>query len=493
MKAHSVQTQITSVSVNAAFSGQQSDNPEKEAMRACQLRGIKTVECAISDVSSVARGKVLTVPEFDAQRGTRLPAIIFGTTVTGGEPRAIYEDLIPSSYPDVALVPDWATFVADPLIADRATVICDVVGTFTTPQEITVDAASLTPRGILKRVLQRLQQHGFSARVAPELEFFLVALPAAHNGNALVAASSPFHADVRETFIDIFSLERTSSFAPFFSTLFDACEAQNIPVTGFSHEAAASQYEVNFAPAEPLAQADAVFRFKRLAREVALRFGCAATFLAKPFAEGPGSGMHWHLSLLEQDSGRNVFSENGAEESAVLQSFIAGLQEHALGCSALIAPYENSYLRFQKHEAAPAAASWGRDDRSVAFRIPVSNQANRRIENRLPGADANPYLVLATMIGAGLDGIERTLKPRAAVSQDDAGARNPSTAMTAVELLPLSLDAALHALCRDTYLVKMLGQQFVASYAALKRHELAERHAAPCGLTWDIAHLLHHA
>lgn len=456
-------------------------------MRVCRLRGIKTVECAISDLSSMARGKILTASEFNAQRGTRLPAIIFGTTVVGGEPRAIYEDLIPPSYPDVALVPDWATFVADPLIADRATVICDVAGTFTTPKGIEVDAASLTPRGILKRVLQRLHKHGFVARVAPELEFFLVAAPAAHNGKQLTTAGSPLNAAVRETFIDIFSLERTSSFDPFFSTLFNACEAQNIPVTGFSHEAAAAQYEVNFAPAAPLAQADAVFRFKRLAREVALRFGFIATFLAKPYTEGPGSGMHWHLSLLEQESGRNVFSESGAEESPVLQSFIAGMQAHAVTCSALIAPYENSYLRFKKHEAAPATASWGRDDRSVAFRIPVSNQANRRIENRLPGADANPYLVLATMIAAGLDGIERKLKPSA--PPDSAAAGDAAIASAPVAKLPLSLDA----LGRDAHLLDMLGEQFVASYTAIKRHELAERQAAECGLSWDIGYLLQHA
>lgn len=452
---------------------------ENAALQACRLHDIQTVECALSDLTSVARGKVQTSAEFSALRGARLPSIIFGTTVVGGEPRSVYENLIPPTYPDVALKPDWSTFVRDPLVARRATVLCDVDGSFTTPKGVQVDAATLSPRSILKRVLQRLGARGLTALVAPELEFFLVAIPGAGQPAGLPPAASPFHAGARETFIDIFSLERTSAFAPFFDTLLAACRAQNIPVTGYSHEAAASQYEVNFAPAAPLAQADAVFRFKRLAREVALRYGFAATFLAKPYAEGPGSGMHWHMSMQERASGRNVFSGEAGAASPTLLSFIAGMQRHALACTALIAPYQNSYLRFQKHEAAPAAASWGQDDRSVAFRIPVSSAANRRIENRLPGADANPYLLLASMIAAGLDGMERELAP---LSEPDR--------------LPLSLDAALRAFSGDAWTRELFGAQFVDTYEALKRHELEQREQADhagCGLEWDIANLLWHA
>lgn len=469
-----MQPQVHSVS---AFPDTSAEHAEAEALRQCALRGIRSVECAAADLTSVARGKILSMAEFDAQRGARLPSIVFGTTVVGGEPPSIYENLIPPTYPDLALTPDWRTFAPDALVADRATVLCDLTGTFRTPQGRTVDAASLAPRGILKRVLGRLREHGLVARVAPELEFFLVAVPVASDGDMLQAAACPLPAALRETFIDIFSLERAAGFEAYFGALFKACEAQKIPVTGYAHEAAVAQYEVNFAPAAPLEQADAVFRFKRLARAVALRFGFIATFLAKPFPEGPGSGMHWHLSLLEEDSGRPIFSGSEADESPRLLSFIAGLQAHALACSALIAPYENSYLRFMKHEAAPAAASWGSDDRSVAFRIPISNQANRRVENRLPGADANPYLVLATMIAAGLDGIERKLMPESA----------------APAMLPLSQEAALQALCADAWLGELLGREFIDSYAALKRHELAQRQACHSGLAWDISNLLQHA
>ncbi|HEU4844016.1 MAG TPA: glutamine synthetase family protein [Burkholderiaceae bacterium] len=464
------------IAVADPFPAPHTGQAEHEALRLCQLRDIRTVECALSDLASVARGKIQTTAEFSAQRGTRLPSIIFGTTVVGGEPRSVYENLIPATYPDVALKPDWSTFAPDPLIAQRATVLCDVSGSFVTPRGVQVEAASLSPRSILKRVLQRLEARGLAAQVAPELEFFLVAIPGARQGAGLPPAASPFHPGVRENFIDIFSLERTSAFDPFFATLFAACRAQQIPVTGFSHEAAASQYEVNFAPAAPLAQADAVFRFKRLAREVALRYGFAATFLAKPYTEGPGSGMHWHMSMQQRDGGRNVFSGADGDASPELLAFVAGMQRHALATTALIAPYQNSYLRFQKHEAAPAAASWGQDDRSVAFRIPVSDAANRRIENRLPGADANPYLLLAAMIAAGLDGMERRLAPASDPDQ-----------------LPLSLDAALQAFCRDDWTRELFGPQFVDTYDALKRHELAQREAAPSGLEWDIANLLHHA
>lgn len=464
------------ITVAEPFPASHPGHAEDEALGVCQLRDIRSVECALSDLASVARGKIQTTAEFSEQRGTRLPSIIFGTTVVGGEPRSVYEDLIPCSYPDVALTPDWSTFAPDPLIAHRATVLCDVAGGFTTPRGVAVEAASLSPRSILKRVLTRLAERGLTALVAPELEFFLVAIPGARQESSLAPAASPFHPNVRENFIDIFSLERTSAFEPFFTTLFAACRAQRIPVTGFSHEAAASQYEVNFAPGAPLAQADAVFRFKRLARDVALRYGFAATFLAKPYVEGPGSGMHWHLSMQQRDNGRNVFSGADGGASPELLAFVAGMQQHALATTALIAPYQNSYLRFQKHEAAPATASWGQDDRSVAFRIPVSNAANRRIENRLPGADANPYLLLASMIASGLDGMERSLEPS-----------------SSPDPLPSSLDAALHAFRHDDWTRALFGAPFVDTYDALKCHEMAQREQAPSGLEWDIANLLHHA
>jgi glutamine synthetase len=266
--------------------------------------------------------------------------------------------------------------------------------------------------------------------------------------------------------------------------LFEACRAQGIPVSGHAHEAAYTQYEVNFRPGEPLAQADAVFRFKRLARAAAAASGFIATFAPKPFLDEPGTGMHWHFSLQhragalpgEPPAHANAFAHPDGRDRATLGAFIAGLQRHADAAMAFFAPSDMAYDRIALSNASPSSASWGREDRGVAFRIPHSSAGNRRIENRLPGGDANPYLVVAATLGLGLAGIEQGLQPEA----EHAGA-----------MLPRSLPAACDALERSDALRALFGDPLVELFVAIKRHESAERNACPDPRhAWDLVHLL---
>lgn len=428
---------------------------------------VRTVECAVADFSSIARGKIVGRAEFDAMRGCKLPSVVLGVTLTGGEPETVFGPLLPAAYGDLHLEPDLSTAVPVPGRDDRVSIICE-------PSGLQPDARRFSPRAALRRVIGSLAEAGLRATVAPELEFFLVERTA---DGGLRPAGVPGPSGSREHALEIASLERTAHFATYFDALFTACALQRIPVTGHAHESAPGQYEVNFAPGEPLAMADAVWRFKRLARETAVRQGFLATFLAKPFLDQPGTGMHWHVSLQDTASGHNVFSAPDGQASPRLAHCLAGLQRDAAGALALFAPYDHTFDRMNRGDASPTTADWGGDDRGVAFRLPPSSPANRRIENRLPGGDASPYLTLAAMLGLGLRGLSRAEPPA-----PEAPA------------LPRSLGVALDALDASATLREVLGDGLVDLFVALKRHESAERHATACPRTdWDFVHLVEQA
>lgn len=436
------------------------------------------VECAVADFTSVARGKVIARSDFEAMGGCRLPSVVFGVTLTGGEPDAVFGPLLPVDYRDLALRADPATAVPLPGRGDRVSVICEPEGWLERPGREALPAAALSVRAALRRVLARLEQAGLRAMVAPELEFFL--LERCADGVGLRPAAVPGGSGSREQALEIASLERAAHFEPYFDALFAACTRQRIPVTGYAHESAWGQYEVNFAPGEPLAMADAVWRFKRLARETAVRQGLLASFIAKPFADQPGSGLHWHASLQQHGGprdGANAFTDAQGRDRPTLAQFIGGLQAQAGASLALLAPWAHSFERLRCSDASPTAASWGEDDRGVAYRLPAASAANRRVELRLPGGDASPYLTLALLLGGGLQGIAQQL-PR----HDAAPA------------LPPTLDAALTALDASASLRELLGDPLVDLFVALKRDELAERAAlADPWRDWDLRHLVEQA
>ena len=446
---------------------------------------IEQVECAVGDFSSIARGKSVGRADFVGMAGCRFPSVVFGLTLTAGEPEAVFGPLLPASYLDVDLVPDLATLAAQPGRAGMAAVICEPAGPLRAERyDRNICASELSPRAALRRVLARLDAAGLKATVAPELELFLVDRRELDGQVALSAPAARHGAPARERACEAYSLERTAHFADYFDALFDACKLQGVPVSGHAHEAAYSQYEVNFMPGEPLAQADAVFRFKRLARQVAAQFGFLATFAPKPFLDQPGTGMHWHFSLQFKGGARdgepaahtNAFAHPDGRDRDTLGAFIGGLQRHSDAAMAFFAPHDMAFDRIRLSNASPSSASWGRDDRGVAFRIPQSGAQNRRIENRLPGGDANPYLIVAATLGMGLAGIEQGLAP----AGESAGVALPRTLPEACDALEAS------ALMRELF-----GDPLVDLFVALKRHESDERHAAADPRHhWDLVHLI---
>jgi len=437
--------------------------------------GARRIECCLADFSSNARGRTVSREEFLAAGGCRLSSVVFGLTITAETPPGVFGHLLPSTYQDVELRADPDTLMEQVGRTGAATVLCEPYGRLRA--EVTgrqIDANELSPRAALRRVVANVEQAGLRALVAPELEFYLLNRRPGGAPADLVAAQSHPGSPAREFGCEADSVERAGHFARYFDELFDACERTGIPVSGYAHESSYSQYEVNFQPRGPLQQADAVFRFKRLARQIAVAHGFLASFIAKPFLDQPGAGMHWHFSLQRHEDGRNAFlGPSGDDDGPHLRQFVAGLQRHAAAATALFAPYDISYDRIVHSDASPSHASWGMDDRRVAFRIPASSAANRRVENRLPGADASPYLVVAVTLGLGLVGMQRGW-----------------TAKRTAEPLPRTLAHALDSLESDRTVRRVLGDALVDLFCAVKRGESALRNGrAEPRREWDLVHL----
>jgi glutamine synthetase len=443
---------------------------------AAQAIGARQIECAMADFTSLARGKRLAVDEWLAQQGCRLPNVLFGMGVTGGSPTAVFGRLLPKGYGDMQLVPDLNTLVPRPGRPGEATVLCEPSGRWFAPSlGRDVDAAELSPRGRLKKVLALYAEQGIEATVAPELEMFLLG----RSGAAIEGARVHTNAAGQESACEQYSLERLTHFEPFFDELYAGCEVLGIPVSGHLHEASLSQYEVNFRPGPALQQADAVFRFKRLAREIAARHGFLASFAAKPFLDQPGAGMHWHFSLQRNGADwPHVFATPDGQAAPALMHFIAGLQAHTPAAMALFAPYDMSFDRITMSDSSPTHADWGHDDRLAAFRVPAASAAAAvRVENRLPGGDASPYLTVAATLAFGLAGLRQ--------------ARLPATGKSEAIVLPRSLPDALDALARSQTIRAILGEAMVDLFVAIKRHEHEERQAlSNPRQDWDLKHLI---
>ncbi|HIQ52738.1 MAG TPA: glutamine synthetase, partial [Pseudomonas pachastrellae] len=233
----------------------------------------------------------------------------------------------------------------------------------------------------------------------------------------------------------------------------------------FMHEMGVSQYEINFVHGDPLLIADQTFLFKHALHEVALKHGLIAVCMAKPLARVPGCSMHIHQSVVEQGSGNNIFTDVASgEATANFEHFIGGLQRCMGELTLLMAPYVNSYQRFCHAYASPNNLCWSHDNRSAGLRIPASGPEARRVENRLPGADANPYLSVAASLAAGLYGIDNQCQP-SAPAQGEFEAPDELT-------LPGTLHDAILRLDRSELARELFGAEFVDGFLASKRMEL---------------------
>ena len=434
---------------------------------------VTEVECLVPDLTGVARGKILPREKFTEDRGMRLPEVVVALSVTGESPEAgPYYDVILPIDRDMHLRPDPTTVRIVPWATDpTAQVIHDCY-------DRDGKLVSYAPRSVLRRVCDLFDAEGLNPVVAPEVEFYLLA----RNSDPDVPLKPPIGRSGRsETSRQAYSIDAVNEFDPLFEDIFAYCERMELNVDTLIHEVGAGQMEINFFHNHPLGLADEVFLFKRTVREAALRHDMFATFMAKPIAGEPGSSMHVHQSILRKEDGLNIFSNADGTASDKFRWYIGGLQRYIPVAMALFAPYVNSYRRLARHTAAPINIQWGTDNRTVGIRSPVAPPAARRIENRVIGADANPYVALAATLACGYLGLKNRIEPSAECTGD---------AYLGDYQLPRSLGEALTLLREDTELSAVLGEDFVTVYTEVKETEYAEfmKVISP----WEREHLLLH-
>jgi glutamine synthetase len=359
-------------------------------------------------------------------------------------------------YADGRLGPDPETFRRLPWRQSAARVLCDV--------EFRGEPVAAAPRQVLADLVDtHLADSDLEFRVGNELEFYL--LEALDEGGAgdIVPATSDKHECVAWA---------TEAVMPFYERLESWAEAYGVPLDSLQHEHGPGQLEVLFEHGPPMAGADRAFDFKRLVKQTARLSDRHATFMAKPFAGESGSGYHLHVSAFEGDE--NAFAGDGDEGgngsgdrdggrslSERGRGFLGGLLEHADALAAFGTPTLNGFKRFDPDGFVPWTASWGWDNRRAMVRVPAGTT---RLESRVSAADANPYLVVAATLAAGLDGMRSGLDPGEAVEGNPAG-RRPE--------LPRGPETALAALEADEVMAEYLGEAVIRAYVATKRRELA--------------------
>ncbi len=433
---------------------------------------VTEIECLVPDLTGVARGKILPRLKFTEDRGMRLPQAVVAMGVTGEFPEeGPYYDVISPTDMDMHLRPDPTTARIVPWAIDpTAQVIHDCY-------DKDGHLVPFAPRSVLRRVCDLYVAKGWNPVVAPELEFYLVA----RNTDPDMPLKPPVGRSGRaETSRQAYSIDAVNEFDPLFEDVYAYCETMGLNVDTLIHEVGAGQMEINFFHAHPLGLADEVFMFKRTVREAALRHDMYATFMAKPIAGEPGSAMHIHQSVVDKD-GKNIFSNPDGTPSQEFFWFIGGLQRYIPAAMALFAPYVNSYRRLVRSNAAPINIQWGTDNRTVGIRSPLASPQARRVENRVIGADANPYVALAATLACGYIGIEKQIEPTPECKGD---------AYLGDFQLPRSLGEALELLRAEKDLQDVLGASFVTVYSEVKEIEYAEfmKVISP----WEREHLLLH-
>ena len=330
------------------------------------------------------------------------------------------------------------------------------------------------PRVVLKNVAERYTERGLTPVVAPELEFYLFSEGRDADGLPIIPASRA-NGECRIGG-QLLSTELMHEQADLMHEIRECCDLMDIPQGGLLKELAPAQYEINLHHVEdPLAAADNAQLLKQVIKSVARKHGYIASFMAKPFGDRDGNGFHTHVSLLDGE-GRNVFDDGTDKGSDTLRHAIAGLAAVMADSMLLFAPHRNSYRRLQRGVHGPLVPTWGYENRYVAMRIPNGEGASRRIEHRIAGADANPYLSLAVILAGILHGIDAGEEPEPPTT---AGPGKPEAR------LPGNWETALAAFERSEFIREALGAEFQRAVTEIKRVEQEQFLAQVSPLEYD--------
>lgn len=430
---------------------------------------IDEVECIIPDLAGTSRGKAMPSRKFDPNEALCLPISLFYQTISGE-----YVDMeIEGQWmeKDILLKPDMSTISVVPWADDLTVqVICDMFLREGGPLPI-------SPRAILRSIVELYDKQGWKAVVAPELEFYLTK----PNRDPTEAIEPPLGRTGRKgASRQVYSMSAVDEYGPVIDTIYEFAEAQGLAIDSMIQEGGAGQIEINLMHGDPLKLADQVFYFKRSIREAALKNGMFATFMAKPIRDEPGSAMHVHQSVVHVDTGKNIFSNDDGSESDLFRWFIGGSQTYLGQVVPLLAPYVNSYRRITvEGQSAPSNLEWAMDNRTTGLRIPYSAPIARRLENRVIGMDCNPYIAIAASLACGYLGMMNKVEPRPAAIGEVWETEYP---------LPTSLSQSLERFTEATEIREVLGEEFCKLYEDIKRAENEEyqREISP----WERQHLL---
>jgi glutamine synthetase len=339
------------------------------------------------------------------------------------------------------------------------------------------------PRHVLGAVIDRYRARGLNPAVAVELEFYFVDRERTPEGNAQ-PPRSPLTGR-REHRTQINSMIDLDSISPILREIVDTCREQGVPAGTALSEYGPSQWEVNLQHvAHAQLACDHAIRLKRIVKGVGLKHGLEATFMAKPYRDMAGSGTHVHVSLLDE-SGRNVFASEGETDNPLLRQSAAGLLATMADCMAIFAPNANSYRRLRPESYVPLHPTWAYNNRGVAVRVPLSGAADRRLEHRVAGADANPYLFVAAVLAGMLHGMERRLEAPPPLTG------NAYTQSVDAPPLPIDWAMAIARFDQSEVMREYFGGKFVDLFCTLKRGELQDfaSYISPLEYSWYLAPL----
>jgi len=413
---------------------------------------ISDVECLVPDMTGTPRGKFIPAHEYSDEI-LKLPEGMLLQTVDGGY-CAEHEQLVCPDDKDMVLDPvpesirhtPWSKRAKAQIIHDCKT--------------IDGEDHPLACRNVLRSIIKQYKTLGLKIIIAPEVEFFLIK----QNNDPNMELEPPTgQSGLSESVRQPLGMDAIYEFEPFIDTLYEFSKIQKLDVGSLVHENGRAQLEINFHHGDPLTLADQVFIFKRTVKQAAYKHGMIATFMAKPLANEAGSSMHIHQSVYDIKSNKNIFATDEGVKTDAFMHYLGGLQKYTPKLLSFYAPNVNSYRRFCNFMNAPINLRWGYDNRTIAFRVPISTVSATRIENRFAGIDANPYLSISATLASGLAGMKNKLQPTAAFKGDASGEKITITR---------SLEKSLDNLNDLGDFAGIIDQKFIDAYRCVKFHEL---------------------
>ncbi len=414
---------------------------------------IRTVRAAVADLNGQARGKRLPARFADKllTDGTRMPYSVLNVDIWGDD----IEDsplVFESGDKDGILKATERGFVPMPWLENPSALL---------PMWMSHEDGrpyAGDPRHALRIVLERYAAKGWTPVVATELEFYLVD----DSGRDIQPPPSP-RSGKRRLGGEVLSIRALDAFDTFFTELYDACEAMDIPAETAISEAGMGQYEINLTHGCAMKSADDSWLFKLLVKGIARKYGFAASFMAKPYVEHSGTGMHMHFSVCDRD-GRNIFDDGTDKGGPLLRHAIAGCLSGMPPSALVFFPHGNSYDRLEPGAHAPTGMAWAYENRTAAIRVPAGPSTARRIEHRVAGGDINPYLLITAILGAALVGIEDGMEAPPPVTGNAYEMDLPQ--------LPRNWADAIREFENSPLIARVLPKELIRNYIMTKRQEM---------------------